>query len=125
MANVVLGIFESEKITFNMVLGVFCGYLLLGLIATFSNMLLLSYMPEAVDGLTYLGDFVFVSTQRQYDVFVNIMYYSFVTMTSIGYGDLLPLVSESKMLSILIGISGQFYMVVIVALIIGKYLNKE
>ncbi|APD07459.1 hypothetical protein UJ101_01952 [Flavobacteriaceae bacterium UJ101] len=123
LVNIVTGIFKSKKVTFNMILGAFCGYLLLGLIATFSNMALLTYMPDAIDGLAYFNDYVV--NQRQDDIFVDIMYYSFITMTSIGYGDFLPIVPDSKMLAVFIGISGQFYMTVIVALIIGKYLNRK
>ncbi len=123
LVNIVTGIFKSKKVTFNMILGAFCGYLLLGLIATFSNMALLTYIPDAIDGLAYFNDYVV--NQRQDDIFVDIMYYSFITMTSIGYGDFLPIVPDSKMLAVFIGISGQFYMTVIVALIIGKYLNRK
>lgn len=105
-----------------MILGAFCGYLLLGLIATFSNLALLTYMPEAIEGIGNYNDYIM--NQHQDDIFVDVMYYSFVTMTSIGYGDYLPVVSDAKMLSVFIGISGQFYMAIIVALIIGKYLNR-
>ncbi len=123
LANIISGIFKSKTITFNMVLGAFCGYLLVGLIAAFSNLVLISYIPDAIEGLTYFD--ISAVHQGQEDTFVNVLYYSFITMTSIGYGDYLPLLPEAKMLSVFIGISGQFYMAVIVALIIGKYLNSS
>lgn len=120
LINIVRGIFRSAMVSFHMILGAFCGYLLLGLIASFLHIALLSYSPDAIDGLSY-----FTGNNRNIDVFSNIMYYSFITMTSIGYGDIFPETIGAKMLSVFIGIIGQFYITVIIALIIGKHLNQR
>jgi len=120
LSNVVRGIFKSKTVSFNMILGAFCGYLLLGLIASFLNIALLSHSPDAIRGLSY-----FSGNDRSIDIFSNVMYYSFITMTSIGYGDIIPMTINAKMLSVFIGILGQFYTTIIVALIIGKYLNQK
>ena len=47
------------------------------------------------------------------------LYYSFVTMTTVGYGDIVPLGSAAKMLAIGQAILGQVYLVVIVARLVG------
>ncbi len=120
LINIVKGIFKSRMVSFHMILGAFCGYLLLGLIASFLHMALLSYSHEAIEGLSY-----FTGNNRNMAVFSNIMYYSFITMTSIGYGDIFPTTISAKMLSVFIGIIGQFYITVIIALIIGKHLNQK
>ena len=120
LINIVKGIFKSRTVSFHMILGAFCGYLLLGLIASFLHMTLLSYSHEAIEGLSY-----FTGNNRNMDVFSNIVYYSFITMTSIGYGDIVPMTISAKMLSVFIGIIGQFYITVIIALIIGKHLNQK
>jgi hypothetical protein len=48
-------------------------------------------------------------------------YYSFVTFTTTGYGDIVPMKQESKSLAVLIAISGQLYIAIIIAMLVGKY----
>jgi hypothetical protein len=65
-------------------------------------------------------------TINQNDLYnIEYMYFSFVSFTSTGYGDYLPLVPAAKSLSILISITGQLYIAIIIAMIVGKYLNKS
>jgi hypothetical protein len=53
------------------------------------------------------------------------MYFTFVSLTSTGYGDFLPLTPAAKSLSNLISITGQLYIAIIIATLVGKYLNKS
>ena len=55
---------------------------------------------------------------------IDFIYYGFVTLTTLGSGDLLPLKPYSKSLSILISVSGQLYLAVILALLVSKYSNE-
>jgi hypothetical protein len=64
----------------------------------------------------------------QYDAVVDsfepikeYFYYSFVTLTTTGYGDIVPLSHESKSLAVLIAVSGQLYIAIIIAMLVGKY----
>jgi hypothetical protein len=53
--------------------------------------------------------------------FSQFVYYAFVTFTTLGYGDVVPLVPYTKSLAILTAIAGQLYVAVIIALLVGKY----
>ena len=53
------------------------------------------------------------------------MFYSFVTLTTIGYGDIVPMTAQARSLSILEAISGTLYMAVLVARFVGLYSTKE
>jgi len=53
------------------------------------------------------------------------LYYVFVTLATLGYGDLLPVASHAKSLSILIAVSGQLYIAIIIALLVGKFSSKR
>ena len=52
------------------------------------------------------------------------IYYSFVTMTTLGYGDIVPVEPTARTLTIFFSVAGQLYLAMIVALLIGKYLSQ-
>lgn len=56
---------------------------------------------------------------------VSFIYYSFVTLTTVGYGDITPQSDLAQMLSVVEGICGQFYMAVIVGSLIGLKLAQR
>lgn len=58
------------------------------------------------------------------DTGTELVYYTLVTMTTVGYGDITPQLPAAKSLSMFIAISGQFYIATVVAIIVGKYANK-
>jgi hypothetical protein len=49
------------------------------------------------------------------------IYYAFVTFATLGYGDMLPVSAWAKSLSIIVGISGTFYITLAIGLLLGKY----
>ena len=46
-------------------------------------------------------------------------YYSFVTLTTLGFGDITPLTNVAKMFSVLEAVVGQLYLVVVIAWFVG------
>jgi len=95
------------------------GYLLLGLAYGIIVSVIHRNVPNAfkfpegigpdLTSITYLNDYI---------------YYTFVTFTTLGYGDITPLAPISKSLSLLISISGQFYIAIIIAMLVGKYASR-
>ncbi|MBR9997539.1 MAG: two pore domain potassium channel family protein [Cyclobacteriaceae bacterium] len=55
----------------------------------------------------------------------DLLYYSFITLSTIGYGDISPLSLPAKNMAVIIGLVGQFYNAFIMAVIIGKFLQVE
>ena len=53
------------------------------------------------------------------------LYFSLVTITTLGYGDITPLRSQAVALSVLEAIAGQIYLVVVVAWFVGLYVSKK
>jgi hypothetical protein len=49
------------------------------------------------------------------------MFYSFVTLTSLGYGDMVPISAQCRSLSVLEAVSGIMYVAVLVARLVGLY----
>jgi voltage-gated potassium channel len=53
------------------------------------------------------------------------IYFSFVTLTTVGYGDVAPLTILSKRFAVFEAAMGSIYMAIIVALIVGRYLSPQ
>jgi voltage-gated potassium channel len=56
--------------------------------------------------------------------FHDYLYFSFVTLTTLGYGDITPVSAFAKSLTIVIAISGQLYLTILIAMLVGKYLSR-
>ena len=52
-------------------------------------------------------------------------YYSFVTLTTLGFGDITPLTNVAKMFSVLEAVVGQLYLVVVIAWLVGMGVARE
>jgi hypothetical protein len=53
------------------------------------------------------------------------LYYSFVTLTTLGYGDITPVTGLARSLSILEAVIGQLYLVVQVAWLVGVHVSQS
>ena len=52
----------------------------------------------------------------------DLMYFSFVSLTTLGYGDILPVLPQARTLAMLIAVSGQLYLTIVIAILVGKFL---
>ena len=57
--------------------------------------------------------------------FLIFEYYSFVTLTTLGYGDITPLTKVAKAFSVLEAVVGQLYLVVVVAWFVGMHVSRK
>jgi hypothetical protein len=57
--------------------------------------------------------------------FLLFEYYSFVTLTTLGYGDITPLTKVAKAFSVLEAVVGQLYLVVVVAWFVGMHVSRK
>lgn len=55
----------------------------------------------------------------------ELMYFSLITLTTIGYGDILPLNGEARMLAALEGVIGVLYVAITVAILVSAFKRKE
>lgn len=61
------------------------------------------------------------SSSATADRHAELLYFSLVTLSTIGYGDVLPLHGEVRMLAALEGIAGVLYIAITVALLVSAY----
>jgi voltage-gated potassium channel len=89
-------------------------YLLLGLTMSILFLILDLLIP---------GSFSQVDSQS--GMSSDFIYFGFVTLTTLGYGDITPSTLLSRSMSIFTALVGQLYLVIIMALIIGKFLSAK
>ncbi len=115
---IIFQIWTAKKVNEVVILGVISGYISLGLVGFFICFSIEMVHPGSFQGLlTSLSN-----PELKSD---SIMYYSYITMLAIGYGDVLPTTQMAQKSSFLIGLMGQFYLVIITAIIVGKYINQS
>lgn len=102
----------TKIINLNMILVSIAGYLLLGIFGGQLFSLLYAVDPNAFN----------INGNNQ---LFNLTYYSFTTLTSLGFGDILPTSARAQSLSLIIGLAGELYITILVAIIIGKYLMQN
>ena len=106
----------SDEISLNRIVGAICIYLMLGVIWSIGYSVLNIVEPGSFKGLTELADPAWNS---------DWIYYSFVTITTLGYGDITPLTQSAKTLSFAEAIVGQFYIAVLVAGLVSAYISAR
>lgn len=105
----------TGEIDGNKILGAICLYLLLGLIWAVTYTLLQLEFPSS---------FQVMSEQIQwFTLFPDFVYFSFVTITTLGFGDISPTLPVARFLVYLEAIIGQFYLAILVASLIGSRLS--
>lgn len=107
----------GNNISANRIVGAICVYLMLGIIWALSYGLLEVMIPGSFGGLT--------DGEATLGWSPDWVYFSFVTMTTLGYGDVLPLTFFSRTLAYFEAIVGQFYLAVLVAGLVGAYLTEN
>jgi len=111
---------KNDKITSVLILNAINSYLLIGIIGGFLFTLLQTLYQIAGKSVETIN-FSYTNTPRFFDY----IYYSFITLTTVGYGEVTPAVPAARSLAILIGISGQLYLTVLVAILVGKFLSNN
>ena len=107
----------DSKVSTNRIIGAICVYLMLGVIWA----LMYSLLEAAVPGS--FGGIVERSITGAWDP--DWVYFSFVTLTTLGYGDILPLTISARSLAYFEAIVGQFYLAILVAGLVGAYLSES
>ncbi|MEH6569745.1 MAG: potassium channel family protein [Halioglobus sp.] len=105
-----LQVLFSGKIDRNIIVGSMAIYLLLGLLWSILYLLALELSPGAFNGMV---------KQNWAENFPISTYFSYVTLTSLGYGDISPAGPVTRVLVYLEAISGTFYMAVVVASLVS------
>ena len=109
MFEVFRQISHAQMFTTKIVYAAVCGLLLIGYCGYFLFLSIEFHQPGSFNGLG-AGD------QAANDLF----YFSYVTILTIGYGDITPKTWIAKNATVLVGFTGYLYSIVVIALIVGR-----
>lgn len=99
----------------NKIVGAICIYLLLGLIWAMLYLLIAEISPSAFSGFE----------QAEWtENFFAAVYYSFVTLTTLGYGEITPVLPVARFLAFTEAIVGVFYIAILVASLVGVRMSE-
>jgi hypothetical protein len=119
LVNYILGraVLAPGEITGHRVMGAIALYLNVGLMFATAYRLIWDFAPDSMSGIP--GG---VASWRAYG---SILYFSFVTLTSVGYGDIVPVHPFVRALSNLEAILGQLYPATMLARLITLELERH
>jgi len=109
----------SEHVTIDSIFASIVAYQLIGLLFAGFYTLLLILDPTSLHGV--MNSPPVHAGLVQFDM----IYFSFVTMATLGYGDIVPVTSLARGIAVTEALVGQFYVAMVVALLIGAYVSQR
>jgi hypothetical protein len=110
-------VFSPGAITLHRVLGAIAAYLLIGLMWSYAYFLADMIIPGSIHPTA--------STQETVSPMARYVYFSFTTLTTLGYGDIVPLHPIARTLAVCEGLIGQLYPAVLIAGLLGMALQPQ
>lgn len=104
----------SKRVTRELLAAALCGFILLCMIATFLFYILNMEQPHS-----------FTNVGQGREALSDLNYFSFTTLLTIGFGDIVPVTTIAKRTVMLMGLASHFYTVFVTSIIIGKYLSER
>jgi len=112
---------QNKEVTSILILNAINSYLLLGVIGSF-----LFFLSDVSYKLMFgISNATINFGYTNNPTFFDYIYFSFITLTTVGYGDVTPAVPLTKSLAMFMSLSGQLYLTILVALLVGKFLSKK
>ena len=106
----------GNRINLNMIMGSICVYILVGISWSIFYFFVSVIHPGAFNGVTETG------AKQQ---FTDLLYYSFVTLSTLGYGDITPVTPIARTLAYIEALFGQFYIAILVASFVGMHISRS
>ena len=110
-------ILRSQSVTLELILGAINIYLMVGLAFALMFGLIEHLQPGSFSGLA--------EQMNVPDPILNFVYFSFITLTTLGYGDITPLSQYATTASFTEAVFGQLYLAILVARLVGLYIAQS
>ena len=115
--NILGEVLRAGKITADKIYGALCVYLLLGYAWAFAYAILEQLQPGSFSGPAEAS-----GAAEHVARVMRMRYFSFVTLTTVGFGDIVPRSSAARTFATLEAVMGQIYLAVLVARLVGLHI---
>jgi hypothetical protein len=115
-SSILFDVILHARVTLETLRGVVCAYFMIAFFFAYIYYLIEFIIPGSFHLI--VRDVSFVTFSRNLS---ELMYFSFVTLLTIGYGDITPILNLSQTTVVIEGIIGQFYVAILVARIVAVY----
>ncbi len=118
---ILFDLFQSKKVSGDTMAGAVCVYLLISLIFSYLYVLVELCSPASFSFTQgQAGMHLWLSKE-----FSSFFYFSLITMTTVGYGDVTPVSKAARTCASLEAILGQVYLTILVARLVGMHLLHQ
>jgi hypothetical protein len=117
-------VWRQRDVTAESILAVVAVYILLGLCWGLAFSIVEFLQPGSFANVceARLGD---VGCREALAEFPRLYYFSFVTMTTLGYGDVVPLTRQAEGVATMASITGQLFVAILIGRIVGMYIARQ
>ena len=122
VVTMLMFILTTRRVTFNTVCASLCIYLLMGLVWALAYSVVAVLNPDA---FTWTVAGKPAPSFRVGNGDAGMLYFSFATLTTLGYGDVVPTSPTSRVLATTEAIAGQLYLAVLVARLVGLQISES
>jgi hypothetical protein len=117
-------IYSGNRVTSERIFGALCAYLFIGV--TFALLYAhLEFRQPGVQAFNVPNEVVLDSTSSEVGLVPIFIYYSFVTLTTLGYGDITPMTDAARTLAWMEALLGQLYLAVMVAGFVAEHMSRR
>jgi hypothetical protein len=113
-------IFRSKQVTGTIIINSINCYLFIGLLG--AALLAIAEILEKFVFRSGIAAINFAGSAAE--GFHDYLYFSFVTLSTLGYGDITPVSSIAKSITLTIAVTGQLYLAILIAGLVGKFLSQ-
>ena len=113
--QIISQVWSTKRVNRSVIFGLMSGYISLGLLGFFTFFSIELSEPGSFNGLL-----INLPIAEKID---QLIYFSYITIMSIGYGDISPITDMAQKATVLFGMVGQFYLVIVMAVVIEKYIR--
>ena len=113
---------QADCVSLDTIVGGICVYLLVGLCFAMVYLVLIEFEPGSIlrDGEAIVRSAADSSAHA-----TTLLYFSFVTLTTLGYGDVSPRGDMAEMFAVSEAVVGQLYLAIFVARLVALYVVRD